>query len=368
MKKRIPIVSDFYAVFYAVVFALVVSMFFSPEQQAAVFWITASVIFLFSVIAGTNQYNSGAIRDGVYTEAWIGELVKRFRFKRTWLAKIPRYDQHVKNKVIHLVDVGADPTVYIDLVIDENNPVPVSTRTDQDIPISLNRFDTENTRVFLHDLRAISYDKMAVTLDLHMNAIEDKAAKRAAFNLAATIDGNIKTTSGNSDGRAVPKKRLTPDDLVMMSEITGTTYDEGGPDWPEGEGMAVLDIRHVADLQKLDQNFDKQWKNAQTGELFPYNGWQIMKFNNNSRYTADGDGTFTRKAFGAAYDAANDLHSSMFILPQRGFAAADPGPEMFYRIATTDPQYRANLVGFRHWNIVAKKKTDGFYQLVSDKV
>ncbi|MGN7787415.1 hypothetical protein ACTJIJ_22975 [Niabella sp. 22666] len=306
--------------------------------------------------------------DGVYTEVWLGELVKRFRFKREWLNLIPRYDEHAKQQVIHLVDIGADPEVFINLAIDEDNPVPTETRTDNDIPISLDRYDTANTRVSLTELRSISYDKMAVTLDLHMNSISDKAAVKAAHRLAATTPSNIKTTTGNSDGRAVPKKRITPDDLTMMSEVVSTPYDEGGVDWPEGEGVAVLDYRHVADLQKLDQNFDKQWKNAQTGQLFPYNGWNIFKFNRNAKYTKDGGGVFTLKAFGAAPDAANDLHSSLFFLPQRAFAAADASPEMFYKIAVTDPALRSNTVGFRHWNVVGKKKADGFFNLVSDKV
>src|SRR5690606_22133965 len=104
-----------------------------------------------------------------------------------------------------------------------------------------------NTRIPLSELRAISYDKMAATLELHMNSISDKMAIRAAWNLAPTAAANIKLTSGTSDGRSVAKKRITPDDLVMMSEIVATPTDEGGPDWPEGEGVAVLDFRHVAD-------------------------------------------------------------------------------------------------------------------------
>lgn len=364
MKKGNPIVSLFLATLFACVFAFCFSLFFG----GAYFLQIAGSIFLFSCLAGATNYNRGAVRDGVYVEAWIGELVKRFRFKRQWLNLIPRYDAYVKNKVIHLVEIGADPNVFLNLVIDNNNPVPIALLNDADIPISLDRMDTENTRVFLHELRAISYDKMATVLERHMMAITDKAAIRAAWRLAAVDAGYIKTTTGNSDGRAVAKKRITPDDLVMMSEITSVPYEQGGPDWPEGEGLAILDFRHVADLQKLDQNFDKQWKNAQTGELFPYNGWQIMKFNRNASYKKDGGGNFNLNAFGAAYDAANDLHSSLFMLPQRAFAAADSGPEMFYKLASTDPEYRANTVGFRHWNIVAKKKADGFYSLVSDKV
>jgi hypothetical protein len=329
----------------------------------------ASAIVLFLLFGKQRTTNEGVYtNDGVYVEAWIGELVKNFRFKREWLNLIPRYDQHVKNKVIHLVEIGADPQVFINLAIDENNPVPTAGRTDADIPISLDRMDTENTRVSLTELRAISYDKMAVTLDLHMNSISDKAAVKAAHRLAATTQANIKTTSGASDGRAVAKHRMTPDDMIMMSEITSTPIDEGGPGWAEDAGIAVLDFRHIADLQKLDQHFDKQWKNAQTGELFPYNGWNIFKFTRNARYTKDVDGNFNLKAFGSAYDGANDLHSSLFFLPERSFAAADSAPEMFYKMASTDPALRSNTVGFRHWNVVAKKKADGFYQLVSDKV
>lgn len=305
--------------------------------------------------------------DGVYTEVWLGELVKRFRFKRDWLNLIPRYDQYAKEKVIHLVDVGADPQVFINLAIDAANPVPTATRTDGDIPISLDRYDSENTRVSLTELRSISYDKMAVTLDLHMNSISDKAAVKAAHRLAAADANYIKTTTGATDGRDVAKKRITPDDLVMMSEVVAKPSDEGGVDWPEGEGVAVLDYRHVADLQKLDQNFDKQWRNTQTGELFPYNGWNIFRFNRNAKFIKTA-GVIGLKAFGAAADPANDLHSSLFFLPQRAFAAADSAPEMFYRLASNDPELRSNTVGFRHWNVVAKKKADGFFSLVSDKV
>jgi len=328
------------------------------------------IVIVLAIACGRHKPDHSRITtsDGVYTEIWLGELVKRFRFSRSWLGLIPRYDQAVRNKVIHLVDVGADPTVYINLAIDKDNPVPIAHRSDADIPISLDKYDTQNTMVTLDELRAISYDKMAVTLDLHMNAIADKAAKRAAYRLAATQAANIKTTSGLADGRAVPKKMITPDDLVMMSETVYTPENEGGPEWPEGEGVAVLDFRHVADLQRKDQAFDKQWRNAQTGELFPYNGWKIFKFNQNAKYTKQLDGSFTLNAFGAVADPANDLHSSLFFLPQRAFAAADASPEMFYSIATTDPQFRANTVGFQHWNITAKKKADGFYQLISDKV
>ncbi|MDP1812342.1 MAG: hypothetical protein Q8K66_13150 [Sediminibacterium sp.] len=363
MKPFKALLSLLFAALFAIVFGSVISQYFDCSVI-----VPAVAIFAFSIYAGSSKAHAGTIRQGVYTEVWLAELVKRFRFKRQWLNMIPRYDQHVKNQVIHLVDVGADPEVFINLAIDSANPVPTTTRDDGDIPISLDRMDSTNTRVSLTELRAISYDKMAVTLDLHMNSISDKAAVKAAHRLAASSAAYIKTTTGLTDGRAVSKKRITPDDLVMMSEITSTPYDEGGVDWPEGEGCAVLDFRHVADLQKLDQHFDKQWKNAATGELFPYNGWHIMKFNRNAKYTKDGAGVFTLKAFGAAADAANDLHSSLFFLPQRAFAAADAAPEMFYRLAANDPELRSNTVGFRHWNVVAKKKADGFFSLVSDKI
>jgi hypothetical protein len=346
-------------------FILMVS--FVASKSGANPLLLAGGIIAFALLFPRKE-NNLVCNDGVYTEAWLGELVKRFRFKREWLGKIPRYGQAAKNKVIHLVDIGADPEVYVNLLIDKDNPVPIAHRADADIPITLDKFDTQNTMVTLDELRSISYDKMAVTLDLHMNAISDKAAVKAAQRLAASSDAYIKATTGAADGRAVSRKRLTPDDMVMMTEVVSTPLDEGGVDWPEGEGVAVLDHRHVADLQKLDQHFEKQWKDAKTGQLFDYNGWQIMKFNRNARYTEDGDGTFTIVPFNTAYDAATQDHSSLFFLPQRAFAAADATPEMFYKIKSTDPEYRANTVGFQHWNVVAKKKADGFFQLVSPRI
>lgn len=364
MKTAKPIIGLLFSALFAIVFGGIIAMYFdcSPLIPAA-----AILAFSFMASAGANKGYQGAFRDGVYTEVWTGEMVKNFRFGRSWLSRIPRYDEHVKNKVIHLVDIGADPEVFLNLVIDEANPVPTDTRTDGDLPFSLDRWDTENTRISLTELRAISYDKMAATLDLHMNAIADKAAIRAAWRLAPTAQEQILPTSGLTDGRAVAKKRMTPDDLVMVSEVASRPTDEGGVDMPEEGRIAVLDFRHVADLQKLDQNFDKQWKNAQTGELFPYNGWNIYKFSRNAKYTFAA-GTYTKKAFGAAADAANDLHSSLFFHESRAFAAADASPEMFYRLAVNDPELRSNTVGFRHWSLVGQKRANSFFSLVSPKI
>lgn len=349
----------------AVVFALVFGSSIATYFNSGVL-VPFVCILIYSIIAPKRSTN--ILSEGVYVEVWLKEFVERFRFKREWLSRIPRYDDKVGNKVIHLVDIGADPNVFLNVLIDENNPIPTNTRVDADIPISLDKYDTENTRISSDELRAIAYDKMAVTLNLHMNSISDKAALRAAWRLAAADQPHIKTTTGLSDGRAVPKKSLTPDDLVMMSEMVCTPANEGGPDWPEGDGICVMDYRHVADMQRLDQNFDKQWRNAQTGELFPYNGWQIMKFNQNPKYQKQEDGTFALKAFGAANDPANDLHSSLFFLPQRAFAAADAEPLMVYGEAKNRPATRDNVIGFTHWSIITKKKADGFYQLVSDKI
>ena len=53
----------------------------------------------------------GAAFEGVYTEVWTGELVKRLNagLAASFLNGIPDYSAKAENEVIHLVDVGGDP-------------------------------------------------------------------------------------------------------------------------------------------------------------------------------------------------------------------------------------------------------------------
>ena len=108
----------------------------------------------------------GALMEGVFTEVWTGELVKKLNagLEATFLNGIPDYSTNVNNEVIHLVDVGGDPDV---LVNNTTYPIPIQDLEDGDIAIGLDKLQTKATRVTDDELYAISYDKFGSVVERH---------------------------------------------------------------------------------------------------------------------------------------------------------------------------------------------------------
>ena len=138
---------------------------------------------LISSVAG-NFLPQGVALDGVLVELWTGELVKAFKaaLDGSWLDGIPDASGKVDNDVIHLVDVGAGPDV---LVNNTQYPIDIVSQTDDDIAITLDKFDTKNTAVTDDELHAISYDKIASVIENHTDSLQAAKFRRAAFRLCA---------------------------------------------------------------------------------------------------------------------------------------------------------------------------------------
>ncbi len=134
--------------------------------------ILAGVIFMVAVgmIMSFAPVSVGALREGVYTEIWTGELAKGLRefLAGSWLDGIPDQSSIVNNDVIHLVDVGVDPDVLIN---NTTYPIPLQALDDKDISITLDKFQTKVTPITDDELYAISYDKMTRVKESHANAI-----------------------------------------------------------------------------------------------------------------------------------------------------------------------------------------------------
>ena len=127
---------------------------------------------------------TGALRAGLYSEAWTGELVKAFRAAAEavgWYNKIRSYDQYVQNDVIHLVDIGADPEV---LVNNTTYPLEIENLEDGDIAVTLDKYQTKPTRVTDDELHALTYDKMASVVDRHKEAFSETKFSRAIHSVA----------------------------------------------------------------------------------------------------------------------------------------------------------------------------------------
>lgn len=345
----------------SVLFVLAAAMLFASAGLTPLqaFMISTVLFIIYQIAAPKASFNAG-----LYPELWTGELVDKFRHDKKWLALIPRRDDLVKNNTIHLVDVGVDPNV---LVNNNTYPIPSAQRTDADIALSLDKFDTENTTITDDELYNLPYDKPGSVLRDHRFALEDKTAIKSAHSLApasGNTNGSTPTTpivltSGAADGRANARKRITEEDLVNAKEALDNL------EIPEENRLLLLCTQHVNDLLKSVQVFKEQIKSIQDGKLLAYlYGFTIMQYNRPPVYTKAGS-VYTKKAFGAAADPVYDLRASLFFYTPRAIQAAGTA-KMYYRDSSTAPETRESTVGFRLYHMCLQKKAVGFGALVSE--
>jgi hypothetical protein len=303
--------------------------------------------------------SQGILGAGVYKEIWTGELLNKFRQSATFLNRIQARDELVNNNVIHMVDVGADPDVLIN---NTTYPISVVQRTDSDLAIALDKYDTKNTKVTRDELYAISYDKMSSILEQHRLVLDEKVADKAAHALAPNADSTgtpVIETTGASNGAANARLRLTPNDIIIAKRKLDDLKI------PKMNRILVLCNQHIEDLLMVDEKFREQYKNIQAGTIFNMYGFEIHEYVACPVYRVSG-GILTKKSFGAA-SATTDQEASFFFYAPRAFKATGT-VEMFYKDAFQNPEYRESVVGFRIYSICLPKKSEGFGAIVSDTV
>lgn len=301
--------------------------------------------------------NRGLIKCGIQKELWTGELIKKFTLDGRWLSEVPRRDEFVNNNVIHLVDLGADPEVLLN---NTTYPIEVVARVDEDVPIALDKIETVNTPITRDELYALPYDKKGSVIESHRLGLEEFAMIKSAHALAPNVAGAktpIVLTSGASNGATQARLRCKFDDIITAQEHLNDL------DVPTDGRVLVLCPAHQADLLRTDETFAKQFKDATAGQILNLYGFRIYTFGRNPKY-AVAEGVLTKKALGAVAAPTTDQNASFFFYNQRAAQALGTA-EMFYADASTNPEYRRSVVGFRTYHICLPKKTDGFGAIVS---
>ena len=291
---------------------------------------------------------AGALRVGVYSEIWTGELVKALRefLSGSWLDGIPDQSSIVENDIIHLIDVGVDPDVLIN---NTTYPIPLQALEDKDIAIQLDKFQTKVTPVTDDELYAISYDKMSRVKESHANAISDAKFRKAAHSLCAQKNTD-KTPVLKTTGEADPdtgRLRLTVNDLVSLKRALDNLKV------PITNRRLVLCPDHVNDLLLTDQKFREQFNiDRNTGKIGNLYGFDIYTYGDNPLYTTTGE----KKALDAKV-ATGEFQCSFAFYTHRVFKATG-STKMYYSEAATDPEYQRNKINFRHRFIAMPKKAD----------
>ena len=296
----------------------------------------------------------GALMEGIYTEVWTGEMVKKLNagLQATFLNGIPDYSTNVNNETIHLVDVGGDPDV---LVNNTTYPIPIQNLEDGDIAISLDKFQTKATRVTDDQLYAISFDKMASVIERHMDAIVTVKYKKFAHALAPyshTAKTPVIQTSGETDATS-GRKKITLKDIIALKRA----FDN--MEVPEDGRVLVLCPDHVNDLLELDQSFRDKYYNYTTGKLMNMYGFEIYTFVNAPYFNKNG----VKLGYNAVPTATDHKGSFAFYRPR--MFRAQGSTKMYYSEATTNPQTQENLVNFRNYDIVLPKKMEAIGAIYS---
>lgn len=296
----------------------------------------------------------GALMEGVFTEVWTGELVKKLNagMQATFLNGIPDYSTNVNNEVIHLVDVGGDPDV---LVNNTTYPIPIQDLEDGDIAIGLDKFQTKATRVTDDGLYAISYDKFGSVVERHRESIVTVKYKKFAHALAPyshTAKTPVIQTSGEKDAVS-GRNKLTPKDIIALKRA----FDN--MEVPEDGRVLVFCPDHVNDLLELDQSFKDKYYNYTSGKLMNMYGFEVYTFVNAPYFNKNG----VKLAYNAVPTATDHKGSFAFYRPR--MFRAQGSTKMYYSEAATNPQTQENLVNFRNYDIVLPKKMEAIGAIYS---
>ena len=298
---------------------------------------------------------AGIMRAGVLRELWTGELVKALRggLSGSWLDGIPDATSAVDNDVIHLVDVGVDPDVLIN---NTTYPIELQKLDDNDITISLDKFQTKVTPVTDDELYALSYDKMSRVVESHHNSIDDAKYKKAAHAFCAD-EIKPKTPIVKTTGARDPETgrlALTRLDLINAKKA----LDQLGV--PAENRRLVLCSDHVNDILGWSEEFSRQYNldntNGKVGRLY---GFDIYESSYNPTYTTAGKKNAVGKTPGKG-----EFQASFGFYTQRVFKATG-STKMYFSEAKNDPEYQRNKINFRHYFIALPKKKDAAVTIVS---
>ena len=294
----------------------------------------------------------------VLKELFLAMLIEKLRAPHTWLGMLKDESSFVGNNVIHLNEVGADPTVLINNTI---YPISTAQRIDNDLPVALFKYDTTNTRVSVDELYALPYDKQGSVVAQHKAVLEEQMGAHGLYTIAppaATATMPILVTTGENDGTG--RLRLRPQDLIALK----LAFDVAKI--PVAGRMLVLSAEHTADLltTTLASFIATAFQTVGTGGLAPtLYGFMLHQDLFAPTYNLT---TKTRKAFGAA-PAATDTTGSVAFSSQDCFRAMGSS-QMFFRDASLDPENRSSVAGFQVYGIAAPYTRRSQAAIISGKV
>ncbi|MXV37680.1 hypothetical protein GO491_03145 [Flavobacteriaceae bacterium Ap0902] len=233
--------------------------------------------------------------------------------------------------LLHIPTTSFSPDVLIN---NSTYPLAIQEYTDDEVVISLDKYQTKATKVTDDQVIGAAYDKIDATTKSHTNKINATKYRKAIHSLAPdkAKDSNIVLELKGDE--------CTYDDLVALKE----KCDDAG--WPEDGRRLVLCSKHWNALLKDRKNFGDQLVNYKKGEVAPFiAGFEIKKYNFTPVYKTDK----TKKAYGEVADTSDKSASVVFVLENTGKKTGLT--KQYFSEAANNPETQANLLNYRHYFI-----------------
>lgn len=239
-------------------------------------------------------------------------------------------------QVINRSYLGVQPDVLIN---NTTYPIDLQALEDENVPITLDKYQTKVTPLSDDELYASSYNKIDAVSKTHVTAITEAKLDKAVHALAPasdTANTPVFVTTGEDDGTG--RKKLTKKDLVGFRRSFGAN-------WRTGIRL-VLCNDHINDILEWDENFALQYADRETGRITNKYGFEIYEYSQNPYYNVAAK---TKLSFSSTPTSDHKMASVAFF-PKRTVKAYGK-TKMYYAIAENDPEYQRNKLNFRHYAI-----------------
>lgn len=280
---------------------------------------------------------------GVLKEIWIDKLKENFYSNYEWLSRAEDWSEYVEFNTINFTQVGGDPTV---LKNNTSYPITAAQRTDTNLTVVLDYYDTQTTRVYANREEVeSSINKLESVVKQHRQKLMQDIATEALWNFAPASNaaGTPVFAATGANRAAVIGSQSTVASTLRTNDIANLQARFDALDFPQQGRILVLSPFHREDLLNQDTTLFKAFTDLKAGQALPLFGFDVYVASNAPLYTKS---TLAKKAFGAAADNVNDCVASVAFIASE-VMKAEGSMDMFYKEKSINPEQRADEVAFQ---------------------
>jgi len=355
MKTFFNIVNNLSAMMYNFILVLLLT----GAMAASGFYMNPFIVFI--VISALMLRFRGKPSVGnvlfaaTFQDVWVSWILDNFYANFPFLSKMRNLTEFVKNDIINVREIGADPTVWIN---NNTYPIPTLERTDNNYPIELDKYETLNTAISLKESQRLNYDKVMTATSQHQKALMQKAQEKWTHALGALSNAALTpviecTGADRGDGT----KKLTALDLLALQAKFDNLLV------PVEGRVLCLSTTHRADLVAEDLPRFKTLANLKSGQFESHFGFDIFSSPYVPKYHKT---NLTKNAFGAAATANDAFASIAWHEDEVGYAKGSM--TMHYKPSAINTEFRRDEVGFTMYGIGLPLRPKFYGAIVSKAV